>query len=505
MTEQLDVKEGESRVPLLACPAVFLRKLLPCTAGQASSGTLLQRPAKSRPVLWCGLALAVVLVRGGVLVLPGSLSDDPDGYRRLAENLVEHHCLGTGENATAYRPPLYPVLLAACLTLDPGGHVAIGVLHLASGLVTVWLVWRLGISWGLGRYAPVAALLVAVDPVLLVHSASVMTETVATLLTCVSLVCLTRAGERPSTGRVALAGGCLALAILCRPTFLVWTAAVACTLPWVAGSNGRRKTGATAGLPSSEGEFSRKNTAGRAGSGTRFQPAASSERIKVFAVFVLSVGIVLAPWIVRNQVHFGRPVIGTTHGGYTLLLGNNRSFYDYLDRGSWGSVWDAREFDREWGDRMNDAVAVDEVSRDRLAYSDGVRTIRDRPRMFLYSCLIHIGRLWSPLPHQISSDETTARRLARYAVGVWYLVELSLATLGVVLVLSGFPSRESLYRTWLWGLLLAVSFTAVHAVYWSNIRMRAPLMPVVALALAAAIMRLGASKNNRKTSIHNEL
>ena len=449
--------------------------------------------ALGRPVLWYGLALAVVLVRGGVLVLPGSLSDDPDGYRRLAENLVEHYCLGGGENATAYRPPLYPVLLAACLALDPGGNVAIGVLHLASGLVTVWLVWRLGIAWGLGRYAPVAALLVAVDPILLAGSASVMTETVATLLTCVSLICLTRAGERPSTGRVALAGGCLALAILCRPTFLVWTAIVACTLPWTAGSDGRR--------------------------------------IKVFAVFVLSVGIVLAPWIARNQIHFGRPVIGTTHGGYTLLLGNNPSFYEYLGRGSWGTVWDATEFNREWVDRINDADPADEVSRDRLAYSDGARTIRDQPRMFLYSCLVRVGRLWSPLPHQITPRETTTRRLARYAVGAWYLVELSLGAIGAAIVLffrlgrrhtnpkrkRGSRLRPSLalrvsvglgrewYGTWLWGLLLAASFTAVHAVYWSNIRMRAPLMPVVALALAAAIMRLRAATNNRKTFTRNEL
>ena len=501
MTEQLDVSKDRGRVPLLACPAVFLRKLLPCTAGQASSGTLFQRP-----ILWCGLALAVVLVRGGVLVLPGSLSDDPDGYRRLAENLVEHHCLGNGEDATAYRPPLYPALLAACLTLDPGGHLAIGALHLASGLVTVWLVWYLGILWGLGRYALVAALLVAVDPVLLAQSASVMTETVATLLTCASLVCLTRAGRHPSTGRVALAGGCLGLTILCRPTFLVWTVAVACTLPWMVGAKRRRKTGATAGLPSSEGEFSRKNTAGQASSGTSLSSATSLERIKVFAVFVISVGVLLAPWIVRNQVHFSRPVIGTTHGGYTLLLGNNPSFYDYLGRGAWGNVWDATGFNRQWVDRMHEADhQADEVSRDRLAYSDALRTIRDQPRIFLYACLVRVGRLWSPLPHQITPDETMARRTARYAVGLWYLVELSLVSLGLVFVLKGFPNRGSQPATWLWALLLVVSFTAVHAVYWSNIRMRAPLMPVAALLVAAAIMRLRATANNRKASGHNEL
>ena len=444
-------------------------------------------------VLWYGLVLAVLLIRVGVLVLPSSLSDDPDGYRVLAENLVEHGCLGAGENPTAYRPPLYPLLLAACFTLDPGGHLAIGILHLASGLAAVWLVWRLGILWGLGRYAPVAALLVAVDPILLVGSASVMTETVATLLTCVSLLCLTRAGEHATRSRVALAGVSMALAILCRPTFLVWTAAVACGIPWLAESR--------------------------------------SERIKVFAVYVLSVGIVLAPWIVRNQIHFGRPVIGTTHGGYTLLLGNNPSFYEYLGRGSWGNVWDATEFDRDWVDRMNDTNSTDEVSRDRLAYSDGMRTIRGKPRMFLYSCLVHVGRLWSPLPHQVSPDETTARRLARYAVGLWYLVELSLGGLGLAIVLFGrcgqrdtdpmrkrgkqpiasLAPRASVgldrewYGTWLWGLLLAGSFTAVHAVYWSNIRMRAPLMPLVALAATVAIMHRGAALTRRKTCIQHEL
>jgi hypothetical protein len=33
-------------LPLLAWPAVFFREFIPCTAGQASSGTLFQRAAK---------------------------------------------------------------------------------------------------------------------------------------------------------------------------------------------------------------------------------------------------------------------------------------------------------------------------------------------------------------------------------------------------------------------------------------------------------------------------
>jgi hypothetical protein len=38
-----------------------------------------------------------------------------------------------------------------------------------------------------------------------------------------------------------------------------------------------------------------------------------------------------------------------------------------------------------------------------------------------------------------------------------------------------------------WGVLLCVAFTGVHAFYWSNLRMRAPLMPFVAVVAAATL------------------
>jgi hypothetical protein len=38
-----------------------------------------------------------------------------------------------------------------------------------------------------------------------------------------------------------------------------------------------------------------------------------------------------------------------------------------------------------------------------------------------------------------------------------------------------------------WGVLLCVVFTGVHTFYWSNLRMRAPLMPFVACVAAGAL------------------
>jgi hypothetical protein len=52
---------------------------------------------------------------------------------------------------------------------------------------------------------------------------------------------------------------------------------------------------------------------------------------------------------------------------------------------------------------------------------------------------------------------------------------------------------------WFWGLLLAVCLTDVHTIYWTDMRMRAPLVPVVALAVAAALQRLIVEKSSCRT------
>ena len=72
--------------------------------------------------------------------------------------------------------------------------------------------------------------------------------------------------------------------------------------------------------------------------------------------------------------------------------------------------------------------------------------------------------------------------MARYAVGVWYAVVLVLAMVG-----AGTLGDDWYHPPWLWGLLLCLSFTAMHTIYWSNLRMRAPLMPVICLVATVGV------------------
>lgn len=418
-------------------------------------------PRRADRLIPAALLLLALAVRAGIIAAtPHAFDGDPDAYRAVAKNLVEHGCLGSDNIPTATRPPLYPLLVAACLSVDAQVRLRLAAAHVLLGLATVFLSCRLAQRWGLGRWAPAAAVLVAIDPILLAQSTLVMTETLATFLAAASLLAVTVCAEQPSGRRAAVAGGLMAAAALCRPTFLPWLGLVIVLLPWF-------------------------------GKGWH-------QRARLAAAAAIAAAVVLGPWAVRNALHFGKPTPATNHGGFTLLLANNPSFYDYLGRRSPGETWNADQFNQDWSARSRALAPGDEVAADRLAYADACQTIRSQPRMFAYACLVRLGRTWAILPHRIDSAESGRGRGARWAVAVFYAAESLLALVGLVALARGSIGRNRLLSGWLWGLLLVAVFTAVHTFFWTNMRMRAPLIPVVAAASAAGLASLWGSLTRRK-------
>lgn len=383
------------------------------------------------------------VVRGGVIGLRmKQLAPDPDGYRALAENLLATGVFGSDEVPTAYRPPLYPLLLAGCLKLSANPTVAIGGLHFVLGVATVVLTIGLARQWRLNGMGPLAGLLVACDPILLNQSTLVMTETLAAFLSVAALALVTAATDRRSGLIAALTGAVVGLAALCRPTFLLWLAALIIGLAWSAD--------------------------------------VWRLRFRLAGAMLLGAAITLLPWAARNQARFGRPIVATTHGGYTLLLGNNPDYYQHLATAPWGAVWRADRLD----DELRKNRSGDELVNDRREYALAWQAIRAQPGMFLYSCLTRVGRLWGVLPYEVAARD--AGRVLRFAVAAWYLLVF-------VLALAAIVGREVsvTWPPWLWGLLLAASFTAAHVLYWSDLRMRAPLVPLVSLLAACGTRRLG--------------
>ena len=404
------------------------------------------------------------------------LESDPDAYRAIARTIAEHGVFGLTDSrgqpiATAFRPPLYPYLLSWFVRDGNIPIAAVATLHALLGAITVLctlLISQRLVDGGTIRSTSiVASLLVAIDPILLQQSSLLMTETVATAIAALILWWWScRFTPKPTIANAFVLSLFLAAAYLCRPTFLVWGVLMVLAAPFIRSPR----------FPKS-----------RWGKLTRGLAVASA--------LVTAVGI----WTARNVKEIGHPVWATSHGGYTLLLANNPSFYDYLRSGRWGEAWDAEPFLVAYQHRFNDdprtaefwkhdwqhiapaaATGVTEHQDDRRTYEAAKATIQREPGMFLWSCVVRAGRLWSPLPHHTPGRGWTKIAL----VGGYYLALYVFVVIGLWRI-----GRMILRPSW-WSLLfLALTLTAVHAVYWSNLRMRAPIIPGLAIVAAAGLSR----------------
>jgi hypothetical protein len=227
--------------------------------------------------------------------------------------------------------------------------------------------------------------------------------------------------------------------------------------------------------------------------------------------------LVLVPWAVRNRVVLGSTIWTTTHGGYTLLLANNPVLYEHFEVNGGTRTWDEERFHQRWSERNSgdprqwqywdavnldakstspiDELKVDEVTDDRLANQSAWATIGRSPIRFAKASAIRIGWFWAFWP----ASEQASLPL-RIAIGGWYALIFILFAYGCICgVLSWWFRRfdgSTAYR-WLPAISLVIGLTSVHAVYWSNMRMRAPLIPIVAIVAAWAIVSLGTRDRNR--------
>lgn len=390
----------------------------------------------------CGLRVLLLLISHD------RLQADPDAYRQVARHVVQNGQFArTGSKgeaiSTAWRPPLYPLLLAA---VGPDNLRGVAGLHALVGVATICLTYywakRLGLRW-----PSVPAICVGVDPILLNQSTLAMTETLATLNAVLALVATTSAIRQPSVRQASLAGAAWGLATLCRPTFF----AAFLLVLLLAGITRRAR--------------------------------------RSIPVWLVAFSLVMTPWVLRNQFLFGRPVLLTTHGGYTVLLGNNPIYYQRL-REKTLRQYSSLEL-QKWLESQGQSMAIasprDELQVDRDYQAIARESMAAEPAWFARACWAKVVTLWRWMPRQGSS---TARALVGvfYALesvlmiaGLWAAGSICLRRKGVRSVDLGATSTQLISAGLLPGGCLMLAFTGVHSVYWSDMRMRAPLVPVIAI------------------------
>lgn len=394
------------------------------------------------------MLVALVLRIAACWLWADDLSRDRDAYLGIARNIYAGNGFCTPETATptAFRPPVYPILIGIVRLALPES-VTVAVVNIAAGLATVWAAWMLvGIWWQAPIWQRViASLAIAIDPLLLRYTAQPMTECVFTALTAWTLVGLTHIFR---TGKAPLITGLFAgSAILCRPTLLPFVGLMMIVL---------------------------------------FGLAASKRFVSWRASVLFAAGwvVLIGVWAGRNQIVMGHPILTTTHGGYTLLLGNNPVFYEEVVRKPWGTVWShdsllawqtslAVQMQNDLGDH------VDEVAADEWHVRQATHAMHDDPEGFHAAVWYRIRSFWSLTPR---GPERTAGLLL-IVVAVWYSALFLLAAIGFInALLRRHPAA------FLGGLLIA-TVAALHLIYWTDTRMRAPLHPILVAVAAGCLWK----------------
>lgn len=383
----------------------------------------------------CLVGLLAVLAVGFRTLALGAFDDsllrspegDPDAYRRIAASISARgeYALAPGQS-TALRPPGY---VLAVWGASSGSEPDYGLiaLHMAASLAAVAATYALALRFVGMPTAYAAAVLVAVDPVLIRQSAVAMSETTFTaIFTTVLAAFVCRDGML--WGRAVATGALLGLAALTRPVAVAYWLAI-----------------------------------GAAG--------AAAKRTQPWLAATLVAAMVYLPWPIRNYLALGAPVAATTHGGYTLWLGMNPEYHREVVAGP-HEVWPEASFVNWTRENAEATAGMNEIQADAYYRKRAVDWMRSHPAEAARSALHHVGSLWTPLPH-------VGAVWQRWGVAVYYALLFAAAAAGIV---RG--------RTWRWpgSVLLAclAAATLVHAAYWSNVRMRAPLSPVLAVLAVQA-------------------
>lgn len=329
------------------------------------------------------------------------------------------------EGMDATHPPLYTAFIAAVLWCFRGPHPlpVLLVQVFLSSLAPVF-VQRLGEKIGTPRVGRLAALWTALDPALVFFTPQLQSETLFVFMELLFFVRLYRClepGVRPWPWLGLGIWG--GLCALCRSVFAAYPVALC---PWLFWSLGWRR----AWLP--------------------------------FALFSVGWLSPIAVWTARNWVRYHEIIPISAQMGWTLYEGFS------LDR----EEIRRRPYEMGAEARRAGIPGSDFVAMGRYFKSKTMRFIRENPgpaaRIVLGKALLY----WRPWPYDPHGFGT------RFGLGLYYSALFILALLGA------WASRARFVE---WGpaYVLIAYLTATHAVFFTSLRYRLPLEPLLILLASA--------------------
>jgi len=358
---------------------------------------------------------------------------------------------------TANFPPLWPALLAAANLVGLDSRTSIQLVGALVGTVTVALTGLVGRRVAGRSVGMVAALIVALGPMLIAADGSLMSESLYVALVTALMLLSYRALDRPTLLRFALVGVLLGLAALTRADALFLAPIL--TIALLA-----RVAGAPAG-----------------------------RRLLLGGALMASMVVLLIPWTAYSSSRMGGFVAMSSNSGLMLEGANCPSAY----RGTLLGAWD------EDCIRPRDPAVpeLDWAAESRRIGIDYARSEPSRLPAVAAARFLRLWGLWSPVEQaRLESIETRDESWQLFGWG-YHIVVLAFAVPGTVLL---FRRRAEL--TPLVALVGAVALTAV--VSYGNQRARLTLDPVLAVAAAvavhAAVRELATGRSSPETHVPAE-
>jgi hypothetical protein len=425
-----------------------------CATPARMQGGSAQRSGAGITVFW--ILLAVVTLGGFALRIGYIAADrwdyvplgDAEYYHETANHLADGRGIinpflydyGLDELPAADHPPLYTVYLAgfSLVGLDtPNQHMVASALI---GSLTVLLAGLTGRRIGGDRLGVLAAVLVAVYPNVWRHDGMLMSETVAVFTTMLTVWLAYRYLDRPTPVAIALVGGAIGFATLARSELILLALFVVVPLLLVT----RDRTWA--------------------------------ERAKWLGVAATACIVVIAPWVIRNWVQIGRPMLSSqlevtlaTTNCDSTYYGDLAGYWDFLCS---GPILEEAGIDDPRDPRFNDVLgeaALDYI-RDNAGRVPTVMALRVGRTLTIYQ------------PDQQIMLETFAEGgndfVAR--LGLWSFRAFALAGIAgaVILRRRGVP---------VFPLLAPVAAVLVTVLLlYATVRFRAPADLALALLTAVA-------------------
>jgi 4-amino-4-deoxy-L-arabinose transferase-like glycosyltransferase len=384
---------------------------------------------------------AAIYLGDRVEVLPGT--SDQVSYHHLALRVIAGEGFSFGEDwwpatragePTAHWSFLYTLYLVLIYSLfGPHPLVARLIQAVIVGVLQPWLAYRLGKTLFTPKVGLWAAFLTAVYAYFIYYGGTLMTEPfyITAILGVLSLaIQLAQPGSNKWKTSLLL-GLALGATVLMRQLFLLF---VPFLLLWVFWSSWRSKGGV---------------------------------RLLHYAIPVLVVAAMIAPFTIYNTARFGHFVLLNTNSGYAFFWGNHPYY---------GSKFIPILSEEEYLALLPvDQLYLDEAALDSELLRRGIQFILDDPGRYALLSLSRIPAYFEFLPKPESGLISNLSRMLSFGI-LWPFM---LVGLGMAWKNRSHRFWDALASPKFLLVLFALVYTVIHVLTWTLVRYRLPVDAVL--------------------------